>query len=77
TDLVLTTGRRIAARLAPALGLETFAPPFSLEPFTVRMVWHPRTQDDSVGLWLRSMLREATSRLRASEQPNSRRRRTS
>ncbi|MFL5306959.1 MAG: LysR family transcriptional regulator [Polyangia bacterium] len=66
TDLVLTTGRRIAERLAAPLGLETFAPPVVLDPFSVRMVWHPRTQGDSVGVWLRSSLREATSRLRRS-----------
>ena len=63
TNLVLTTGRRIAERLAPALGLETFAPPLRLEPFAVRMVWHPRTEDDSVGHWLRSVLKQAASRL--------------
>ena len=65
TELVLTTGRRIAERLGPALGLEIFAPPVALKPFAVRMIWHPRTESDSVGRWLRSMLRSAGSRLRA------------
>jgi DNA-binding transcriptional LysR family regulator len=78
TNLVLTTGRRIAERLAPSLDLELFAPPFALKPFGVRMVWHPRTEDDSVGRWLRSALREATSRLllserRRAEEPDRRR----
>jgi DNA-binding transcriptional LysR family regulator len=63
TDLVLTTGRRIAEVLAPALGLELFAPPVSLKPFVVRMIWHPRTESDSVGQWLRAMLRLAVTRL--------------
>jgi DNA-binding transcriptional LysR family regulator len=63
TDLVLTTGRRIADKLAPALGLEIFAPPVSLKPFAVRMIWHPRTESDSVGQWLRAMLRAAAARL--------------
>jgi DNA-binding transcriptional LysR family regulator len=63
TELVLTTGRRIAEKLAPALGLETFAPPVSLKPFVVRMIWHPRTESDSVGQWLRAMLRAAVARL--------------
>jgi len=63
TDLVLTTGRRIAEKLAPALGLETFAPPVSLKPFVVRMIWHPRTESDSVGQWLRAMLRAGVARL--------------
>ena len=63
TELVLTTGRRIAEKLAPALGLETFAPPVSLKPFVVRMIWHPRTESDAVGQWLRAMLRAAVARL--------------
>jgi DNA-binding transcriptional LysR family regulator len=67
TDLVLTTGRRIAERLAPALGLEIFLPPVPLEPFMVQMIWHPRAEDDSVGRWLRSVLREAALALLASE----------
>lgn len=67
TDLVLTTGRRIAERFAAPLGLETFPPPFELPPFTVRMVWHPRTENDSVGKWLRSHVRAATARLRSTE----------
>jgi DNA-binding transcriptional LysR family regulator len=64
TDLVLTTGRRIAGKVASALGLEVFTPPVSLKPFAVRMIWHPRTENDSFGQWLRSTLREAASLLR-------------
>jgi DNA-binding transcriptional LysR family regulator len=67
TDLILTTGRRIAERLAPSLGLEIFPPPLALKPFTVRMVWHPRTEQDSVGRWLRSVVHTAVSRLLESE----------
>jgi DNA-binding transcriptional LysR family regulator len=63
TDLVLTTGRRIAGKVASALGLEVFAPPVSLKPFAVRMIWHPRTENDDFGRWLRSTLRDAASRL--------------
>jgi DNA-binding transcriptional LysR family regulator len=67
TDLVLTTGRRVAEQLGPALGLEQFAPPVALAPFAVRMVWHPRTEHDSVGRWLRSVVREAVTRRLAAE----------
>jgi DNA-binding transcriptional LysR family regulator len=63
TELVLTTGRRIAEKLAPALGLEIFAPPVPLKPFAVRMIWHPRTETDRVGQWLRAMLRLARDEL--------------
>lgn len=59
TDFVVTTGRRIAERVAPMLGLQTFACPVPLDPFVVRSVWHPRTEDDSVGRWLRGLVRDA------------------
>jgi DNA-binding transcriptional LysR family regulator len=68
TDLVVTTGRRIAARLAPMLDLETFPAPVSLPPFVVRTIWHPRTEDDSVGRWLRALLREAAAKMTNAEQ---------
>jgi DNA-binding transcriptional LysR family regulator len=67
TDLVVTTGRRIAERLAPTLDLETFAAPVPLAPFVVRTVWHPRTEDDSVGRWLRALLREAAAKMTNTE----------
>jgi DNA-binding transcriptional LysR family regulator len=73
TDLVLTTGRRIAEAFATARGLQIFAPPVALAPFAVAMVWHPRTEEDSVARWLRSIVREATSRLRAAEKGGRRR----
>jgi hypothetical protein len=67
TDLVVTTGRRIAERLAPMLDLEMFAAPVPLSPFVVRTVWHPRTEDDSVGRWLRALLREAAAKMTNAE----------
>jgi len=79
TDLVVTTGRRIAERLAPPLGLEVFACPVPLKPFAVRMVWHTRTETDSVGRWLRPLLREAAAKLLHDEEraaPGAKRRRS-
>jgi len=60
TDLVLTTGERIARRFAPELGLETFPCPVPLDPFAVSMIWHPRTESDSAGVWLRGVIEEAS-----------------
>jgi DNA-binding transcriptional LysR family regulator len=68
TDLVVTLGRRLANRLAPMLDLETFEAPIPLAPFVVRTVWHPRTEDDSVGRWLRALLREAAATMANAEQ---------
>jgi DNA-binding transcriptional LysR family regulator len=81
TDLVVTTGRRIAERVAPMLGLETFECPVPLKRFTVRTVWHPRTEQDSVGRWLRALFREAAAKLlhdekRGTTKPPPRRRRS-
>jgi DNA-binding transcriptional LysR family regulator len=73
TDLVVTTGRRIAERVVPMLGLETFECPVPLKPFTVRTVWHPRTEDDTVGRWLRSLFRDAATKLLDGEARASRR----
>jgi hypothetical protein len=74
TDLVVTTGRRIAERVAPMLGLEVLDCPVALDPFVVRSVWHPRTEDDSVGRWLRGVFREASARLARAERTPTRRR---
>jgi DNA-binding transcriptional LysR family regulator len=63
TDLVLTTGRRIAERLAAPLDLQILPPPIKLAPFVVRMVWHPRSEDESVGRWLRTLIRGAAAAL--------------
>jgi DNA-binding transcriptional LysR family regulator len=60
TDLVLTTGERIARHFAPELGLETFPCPVPLDPFAVSMIWHPRTESDSAGVWLRGVIEEAS-----------------
>lgn len=62
TDLVLTTGRRIATRVARPLGLHSFAPPLPLAPFSVRMIWHPRSEDEAVARWFRDIVRAAARR---------------
>jgi len=69
TDLVLTTGRRIAEELAAPLGLVMRPPPVKLAPFVVRMVWHPRSDDESVGKWLRSLVRAAAGALPVTPAP--------
>jgi DNA-binding transcriptional LysR family regulator len=68
TDLVLTTGRRIAERIARPLGLRSFAPPLPLAPFSVRMIWHPRSEDEAIARWFRDIVRTA-ARLVARRRP--------
>jgi DNA-binding transcriptional LysR family regulator len=67
TDLVLTTGRRIAEHFTATLPLQVFAPPLRLDPFDVRMLWHARSEKDSVCIWLRDRLRDATAHLRGAQ----------
>lgn len=59
TDWVLTTGRRVAEHFASTLELQLFEPPVSLPPFRVSMIWHGRTEQDSVAAWLRGVVRAA------------------
>lgn len=58
TDLVLTTGRRVAEALAPALGLAVCAPPEALDlaPYPVSLMWHPRTEADLAHRWVRDQV---------------------
>ena len=56
------------------LGLEVVECPVALKPFVVRSVWHPRTENDSVGRWLRGLFREASARLARAEADPTRRR---
>lgn len=56
TDLVLTLAGRLAARLAPMLGLRQLAPPIELEGFTMSMVWHERQHADASHAWMRAAI---------------------
>lgn len=53
TDYVLTVSERVAARLAPGLGLVTRTPPVAPEGFHVSMVWHRRHDEDAEHRFLR------------------------
>jgi DNA-binding transcriptional LysR family regulator len=63
TNLVLTTGQRIAEQFAAQHKLQSFACPVALDPFSVSMVWHGRSEDEHSGRWLREILREASAQL--------------
>jgi DNA-binding transcriptional LysR family regulator len=57
TDLIVTMAERVVARLAEPLNLRLFPCPIRLDPFDVKMIWHPRTDADSVSVWLREQVR--------------------
>jgi DNA-binding transcriptional LysR family regulator len=60
SDLVLTTARWLAEKLAGPLGLVLKAPPpeLKLAPVDLPLVWHERAHRDPKQQWLRDVLRE-------------------
>ena len=58
-DLVLTVGRRLAARLAATHGLVLVDPPLPMPSFAVTLYWHARNQDDAAHRWMRQRLVDA------------------
>ncbi|UQA59286.1 LysR family transcriptional regulator [Polyangium aurulentum] len=58
SDFVLTLPSRLAARFAPALGLEVHAPPIKVEGFSFRVYWHERSQHDAGHAWFRTLVHE-------------------
>lgn len=59
TDMVLTTARSLAERFAGGLGLALVEPPLPMAPYTVSMMWHPRTEHDPAQRWLRDLVRRS------------------
>ncbi len=64
TDLVVTMAARVLEPLAPSLGLALAPCPVPLEPFAVRMLWHPRAEGDRAQRWLRAHAAAASEALR-------------
>lgn len=58
TDLVLTTARWLADKLARAAALVIKPPPVRLAPVDIPMVWHERSHRDPRQRWLRATLEE-------------------
>ena len=59
SDAVATIPARIAAQLAPALGLAIVPLPVPVGGFTTQLVWHRRSQDDAGHQWLRALVQAA------------------
>jgi DNA-binding transcriptional LysR family regulator len=56
TDLVLTTARWLAEKLASGFPLVIKRPPVALTPVELPLVWHERTHRDSRQRWFREAL---------------------
>lgn len=59
TDYVLTVSERIAAQLAPTLGLVLHEVPVELRPYALSLVWHPRFDGDPGHRYLRDVFARA------------------
>lgn len=56
TDHVLIGPARVAAAMAGRLGLKIIPPPVALRPYSLSMLWHPRTDESRPHQWLRRLL---------------------
>lgn len=59
TDHVLTISERVAAQMAPSLGLRVLEPPLPLRPYALSLVWHPRFDGDAGHRFLREAFTRA------------------
>lgn len=56
TDLVLTTTRWLARKLAAEVGLAIRRPPLAVSPLRASMLWHERSHRDPTHQWFRGLL---------------------
>jgi DNA-binding transcriptional LysR family regulator len=61
SQLLMTTPATVAKRLVRDLPLKLFTPPFELPHIKLRLVWHPRTHQDPVRVWIRQALQDAAA----------------
>jgi DNA-binding transcriptional LysR family regulator len=63
TDLVVTTPRWLACRLAAEARLTIRRPPVAVSPIRVAVLWHERSHRDPAHQWFRTLLAELASGL--------------
>ncbi|MFO7567583.1 MAG: LysR family transcriptional regulator [Enhygromyxa sp.] len=63
TDLVVTTPRWLACKLASEARLAVRRPPVSVAPIRVAMLWHERSHRDPAHRWFRTLLAELAGEL--------------
>ncbi len=63
TDLVATTQRKLAAVLAPALGLQMIECPFAINELQEVLIWHARNDEAPAHKFLRDVMSEAAKDL--------------
>lgn len=61
TNSILTGPHLINLSIAKSHGLKVFEAPFEEIPFPVKLYWHQRTEEDSLLIWVRDLLRKVCS----------------
>ncbi|HUZ73675.1 MAG TPA: LysR family transcriptional regulator [Stellaceae bacterium] len=56
SELIATYPERLAAEIAPLLGLRLYRPPVELAPISLAMIWHRRNDSEAGHMWLRQRL---------------------
>lgn len=54
--MIATYPERLAAKLAPLLGLRLYRPPVELPPISLALIWHRRNDSEAGHMWLRQRL---------------------
>ncbi|MCA9664269.1 MAG: hypothetical protein KC503_01740, partial [Myxococcales bacterium] len=69
SDYLLTISERLAQRMAPIFGLQIIPTPFDSEPYSLKMLWHPRYEHDPIQRWMRSIWMRPAARAHAHARP--------
>jgi len=63
SQMIATFPERLAAHIAPALGLRVYQAPIELAPISLAMIWHRRNDGDAGQIWFRQQMRAAAESL--------------
>lgn len=72
TDIVVTAPSRLAAELARAGTLATYALPIDLAAFDIRLFWHERFEADPAAGWMRARIADLFAERRRAPAPGQR-----
>jgi DNA-binding transcriptional LysR family regulator len=61
--MIATFPERLAARIAPVLGLRVYRAPIDLAPISLAVIWHRRNDSDAGQIWLRQQVMNAAQSL--------------
>jgi DNA-binding transcriptional LysR family regulator len=63
SQMIATFPERLAARIAPVLGLRVYRAPIDLAPISLAVIWHRRNDSDAGQIWFRQQVMDAAQSL--------------